>query len=301
MKKRVLSCVMAAAMMLTMAACGGSATSESSPAQSGAEQSKQAQSEEVKEEKTSDFVLVNGLDAIKEKGKLTIGLMAAIPPYEFHYINNGTDEIVGSDIELIKAICAELGVEYEIKDMEFSGLLASLQANKIDMIVSSMAPTLERQENADFSDVYYECDYYITIHKDSADTIKTAEDLAGKTIGVQATSTMEFIVDEQIPQATKKQIINASDLVVELNAKKVDGIITDIDTAKLYCLANPDFVMTDISYEASGDALGAAIAMPKGTDEEVKEVINGVIAEMRPKMRGYVDHYIEMVDPATIS
>ena len=41
--------------------------------------------------------------------------------------------------------------------------------------------------------------------------------------------------------------------------------------------------------------------MPKGTDEEVKEVINGVIAEMRPKMRGYVDHYIEMVDPATIS
>lgn len=298
MKKKILSLVLGTAMAVTLlAGCGSStnnaATSSSTDSASAVE--------DTATEASSDFVLVNGLDAIKEKGKLTIGLMAAIPPYEFHYVDGGNDEIVGSDIELIKAICEALEVDYEIKDMEFSGLLASLQANKIDMIVSSMAPTLERQENADFSDVYYECDYYITIHKDSADEIKTAEDLEGKTIGVQATSTMEIIVDEQIPQAEKKQIINASDLTVELNAKKVDGIITDVDTAKLYCKANPDLVMTEISYEAKGDALGAAIAMPKGTAQEVKDVINKVIADIRPSMRGYVDQYIELVDPDTIS
>lgn len=242
-------------------------------------------------------VLINGLDAVKEKGVLTIGLMAAIPPYEFHYIDDkGNDEIVGSDIELIKAISEALGVDYEIKDMEFSGLLAALQVGKIDMIVSSMAPTLERQESADFSDVYYECDYYITVHKDNADKIVTADDLKDKVIGVQATSTMEFIVDEQIPQAQKKQIINASDLTVELNAKKVDGIITDVDTARLYCKANPDLFMTNISYEAHGDALGAAIAMPKGTAQDVKDVINGVIQELRPQIREWVVEYIDLVD-----
>ncbi len=250
-----------------------------------------------KKDDTSEFVLVNGLEAIKEKGVLTVGLMAAIPPYEFHYIDDkGNDEIIGSDIELIKAISEALGVDYEIKDMEFSGLLAALQVGKIDMIVSSMAPTLERQEAADFSDVYYECDYYITIHKDDKDKIVTADDLKDKVIGVQATSTMEIIVDEQIPQAQKKQIINASDLTVELNAKKVDGIITDVDTAKLYCRANPDLYMTAISYEAHGDALGAAIAMPKGTDQEVKDIINGVIQDLRPQIKEWVGEYIELVD-----
>ena len=79
-----------------------------------------------KKDDTSEFVLVNGLEAIKEKGVLTVGLMAAIPPYEFHYIDDkGNDEIIGSDIELIKAISEALGVDYEIKDMEFSGLLES--------------------------------------------------------------------------------------------------------------------------------------------------------------------------------
>lgn len=67
-----------------------------------------------------------------------------------------------------------------------------------------MAPTLERQENADFSDVYYECDYYIVINKDDAEEIVKPEDLEGKTIAVQKTSTMEIIVDEQIPGAKRK-------------------------------------------------------------------------------------------------
>ena len=160
----------------------------------------------------SIHVLVQGIDAVKEKGKLVVGMMAALPPYEFHKVEGTEDTIIGSDVELIKEIAKDLGVEYELKDMEFDGLLMAMQTGKVDMVVSSMAPTQERQENADFSDVYYECDYYIVINKDDAETIVKPEDLAGKTIGVQKTSTMEIIIDEQIPEAKKKGLAKAKQL-----------------------------------------------------------------------------------------
>lgn len=244
----------------------------------------------------SDHVLVQGMDAIKEKGKITVGMMAAIPPYEFHSVNGSEDEIIGSDVELIKEVAKDLGVDYEIKDMEFDGLLMALQTGKIDMVVSSMAPTLERQENADFSDVYYECDYYIVINKDDAEEIVKPEDLEGKTIAVQKTSTMEIIVDEQIPEAKKKGLSKANELSIDVANKKVDATLVDIDTAKLMCKANDKLLMTDISYSAHGDALGAAIAMPKGTDQEVKDTINATIARLSDQIPEWVDEYIELVD-----
>lgn len=287
MKRRLsmLICVMLSFILLA-AGCGES------------DKNKEASHENQSESTDNDsiHVLVQGLDAVKEKGKIVVGMMAAVPPYEFHQVNGAEDEIVGSDVELIKEIAKDLGVDYEIKDMEFDGLLMALQTGKIDMVVSSMAPTAERAENADFSDVYYECDYYIVIHKDDKENIVKAEDLKGKTIGVQKSSTMEIIVDEQIPEAEKKGLAKANELSIDLANKKVDGVLVDVDTAKLMCRANDKLMMTDISYEAHGDALGAAIAMPKGTDKEVMDTINATIERLRDQIPEWVNEYIEIVD-----
>src|SRR4051812_6913491 len=65
-------------------------------------------------------------EGIKEKGKIVVGMMAATPPYEFHAVDGGKDKIIGSDIKLIDEVTKDLGVKYEIKDMDFDGLLVAL-------------------------------------------------------------------------------------------------------------------------------------------------------------------------------
>src|SRR4051812_43278330 len=75
------------------------------------------------------------LAGLKEKGKIVVGMMAATPPYEYHLVKNGEDKIVGSDIQLLDKVTKDLGVKYEIKDMDFDGLLVALQSGKIDMII----------------------------------------------------------------------------------------------------------------------------------------------------------------------
>ena len=68
---------------------------------------------------------VSSLEKIKAAGKIILGTSADYPPYEFHALIDGKDTIVGFDIELAKEIAKDLGVELEIKDMSFDGLLAA--------------------------------------------------------------------------------------------------------------------------------------------------------------------------------
>ena len=63
------------------------------------------------------------LEGIKNKGKIILGTSADYPPFEFHKVIDGKDEIVGFDIEIAKYIADQLGVELEIKDMDFDKLL----------------------------------------------------------------------------------------------------------------------------------------------------------------------------------
>ena len=93
------------------------------------------------------------LEKVKESKKLVIGTSADYPPYEFHKEINGKDEIVGFDVEIAKEIAKDLGVELEIKDMSFDGLLPALKTGTIDMALASMNPSEERKESVDFSDI----------------------------------------------------------------------------------------------------------------------------------------------------
>ena len=84
------------------------------------------------------------LEEVKKKGKLVVGTSADYPPYEFHKEIDGKDTIVGFDIDIAKEIAKDMGVEVEIKDMDFDGLLVASQAGKVDLVIAGMNPTPER-------------------------------------------------------------------------------------------------------------------------------------------------------------
>lgn len=218
------------------------------------------------------------MQKIKKNGKLVLGTSADYPPYEFHRSVNGKDEIVGFDIEIAKQIAKDLGVQLEIKDMKFDGLLAALDQGNIDLIVSGMTPTEERKKNVDFSDVYYTAVQTIIVRSGDKDKIKTVDDLKGKKIGVQKGSIQEEIAKNQVSGAEAVALPKISDLVLSLKNNRVDAVILESPVATSNLSANKDLVFSDIKLNTE-DA-GSAIAVKKGSSDLVNE-INKTLSKLK--------------------
>jgi ABC-type amino acid transport/signal transduction systems, periplasmic component/domain len=210
------------------------------------------------------------MQRIKKTGKLVLGTSADYPPYEFYKSINGTDEIVGFDIEIAKQIAKDLGVQLEIIDMQFDGLLVALDQGKVDLVIAGMSPTTERQKYIDFSDIYYKQVQTVIVRTADKNKFKSTSDFKSKILGVQKGSIEEVTSKEQILGAETKTFTTISDLVLALKNYKVDGVILEEPIAKSNVDANNDIVMSDI--KISNEYAGSAAAMKRGSIDLVKEV-----------------------------
>ena len=216
------------------------------------------------------------LEEIKEKGKIVLGTAADYPPYEFHKEINGEDKIVGFDIEIAREIAADLGVELEIKDMKFDGLLAALKAGNIDFIVAGMVPTEKRAESVNFSIPYYAAEQKLLTKTEKASLYQEINDLNGLKIGAQKATVQQEIAEEKIEASDYKFISKITDLVLELKNDKVAGIVLVKPVAQAYAQANDDLAVADLSL---GKEDGIAIAVDKGNENLMTE-INGTLERL---------------------
>ena len=91
------------------------------------------------------------LQQIKDAGELVVGTSADYAPYEF----KKGEKIVGFDDSMVQEIAKDIGVEVKYEDMDFDSLIAALQSDKVDIVLSGMTPNEERKEQVDFSEIYY--------------------------------------------------------------------------------------------------------------------------------------------------
>ncbi|MDD2213450.1 MAG: ABC transporter substrate-binding protein [Oscillospiraceae bacterium] len=209
------------------------------------------------------------LDAIKASGKLVMLTNATFPPFE---MVDG-DEVVGVDVELAQRVADKIGVELEVQDMNFDLLTSALAAGKGDLIAAGMSITPERQEEVDFSTPYVDTNLLIIIPKDSA--IAGPDDLAGKTIAVQETTTSDLYVTDNVDS---KEVLRFKSAVEAGNAVitgKADAAVIDEMTGQNVVNANADeLAITEesLSHEQY------AMAVAKG-QEDLLAVINEVLAE----------------------
>ena len=78
------------------------------------------------------------------------------------------EEPTGIDIEISNnAIAEKLGYKLEIQDMDFGGLISSLQNGQVDFVVAAMSATEERKKSVDFSDIYYTSKHIVVSKKGS--------------------------------------------------------------------------------------------------------------------------------------
>lgn len=217
------------------------------------------------------------LELIKERGKLVLGTCADYPPYEFHKEIDGKDTIVGFDISIGKEIAKDLGVELEIKDMQFKGLLPALKTGKIDMILAGMTPKPERREEVDFSEIYYNALHGVIIRVEDQDTYKTLEDLTGKAIGAQKAAIQEDLARENIKDAEIKALGKVSDLILQLKNKRAEAVIVEEAVAQAYINKNEDLSLMDLRLQDQEG--GSAVAVNKDNPDFV-EAINKTIERL---------------------
>jgi polar amino acid transport system substrate-binding protein len=246
---------------------------------SGCAKALQADSTSIKKE--------TAVDKIKKSGKLILGTSADYPPYEFHKAVNGKDEIVGFDIEIAKEIAKDLGVQLEIKDMKFDGLLAALQTGNVDLVIAGMTPTDERKKNVDFSNIYYKAEQAVIVRTADKDSYKVLDDLKGKQVGVQKGTTQEQIAKDEIQNVDLKSLGKVPDLMLELKTGNVDALVVEYPVAAAYVSKNNDLTISDVKF--ANQQKGSAVAFKKGNTEFVDAVNKTLDRLINEKL---VDKYV---------
>ncbi|WP_191560872.1 transporter substrate-binding domain-containing protein [Metabacillus idriensis] len=212
-----------------------------------------------------------------EKKVLKMATSADYPPFEYIDTAKGSD-IIGFDVDLAKAIGKELGYEIKVEDMDFTGLIPALQANKADLVLAGMTPTADRKESVDFSDVYYTAKHMIVAKKGSG--IESIEDLEGKTVGVQLASIQEGKAEE-ISKEVNIKVENRNripELIQEMKSGRFDAAIIEDTVAKGYFENDKELEGFTIE-DGNTEEAGSAIAFPK--DSKHTEEFNKVLQEMK--------------------
>jgi ABC-type amino acid transport substrate-binding protein len=291
---RLLALLLALLLAASFAACGQKAK-ENTPAASE-EGTKVEETETGSEtEKADEAKAESKLDQIKKAGKIVVGTSADYPPYEFHKSIDGKDTIVGFDISIAKEIAKDLGVELEIQDMKFDGLLAALETGNVDFVIAGMTPNEERKKSVDFTKIYYMAQQGVMIRAEDKDKYTDIASLNGKKVGAQKGAIQETIAKEQITGAQVVALGKIPDLVMELKNKKVEALVVELPVAASYVEKHKDLVISNI--EVEDDTGGSAIAVRKGNTDLV-EAMNKTLERLMAD--GSIDKFVaeanEMVE-----
>ena len=246
--KRIVSAILAGAMALGLAACGGSAASTSTAASASAAGS------------TAVSQTESDLDYIKGKGKLVIG-------YTVYEPMNYTDEqgnFTGFDTELATAVCKKLGVEPDFVEINWDTKVVELDAKSIDCIWNGMTLTDDIMANTATTKAYAK-NAQVVVVKEGTDYNSTA-DLAGKTVVAEAGSAGETAIAEDAGLAQADYISKSvqTDCLMEVAAGTADAAVLDLTLANAMIGQGTDYADLKIVDELNAEEYG--VAFRKGSD-----------------------------------
>jgi len=199
--------------------------------------------------KTSDSMAGDDLSAMMAEVDLTsegtITVCSDMPYEPFEFEDPDTGETTGFDFDVVSAMGDQLGVEVTFIDSEFEGILGLMAAGTCDMAASALTITPERQENADFTEPYFDADQSLLVLADNAETYTDLESLAGETIGVQADTTGETYANENKAEGTEvKSYAGADELFLALQSGEVAAVLQDLPVNNYRAVTDEAFVVT---------------------------------------------------------
>jgi polar amino acid transport system substrate-binding protein len=225
---------------------------------------------------TLALTLVAG--ASQAADKLVIGTDSTYPPFEYL---DASGKFLGFDMDIGRALCEEMKAECTYVSQEWDGIIPALQAKKFDAILSSMSITPERKKLVDFTDKIYNTPPAIAVPKDSP--AKSPEDLKGKTIGAQTSTTHANYAEKHLPDTQLKLYPTADEYKLDIADGRVDAVIDDVVVLTEWTKGKDGacckiLKVLPVDKEINGD--GAGIAVRKG-DDALREKFNKAIAAIR--------------------
>lgn len=166
------------------------------------------------------------MDTILKKGELVVGITGTQPPLN---ITDKTGKIIGYDADIARLIGMNLGVKVKFDTMAFADLLPALISGKVDMILSSMTMTLERNRKVAFIGPYYVSGKGILTKTAAVDVLQQAEGLNNPEFKVAAlkNSTSQAFVEQTAPKAQLVPAGSYDEAVQMLLQDKINAIVAD--------------------------------------------------------------------------
>nr|WP_326172096.1 transporter substrate-binding domain-containing protein [uncultured Oscillibacter sp.] len=215
------------------------------------------------------------LAAIQKAGKLVVGVEGTYYPFTFH--DETTNELTGYDIEVAKAIAAQMGVEVEFVESEWDSLLVALDTGRLDTVINDVTATEERREKYDFSDNYFYSARQVVVKTGNEVGLHSLEDLNGKKIATNATNSwvgrLEELGVEIVP------IDNTDQCATMVETGRVDFCMFNTIVLGEYMIQHPEAEL-EVAFVIEDDINEVAIPARKGEERFLNE-INTALQSLR--------------------
>lgn len=228
------------------------------------------------------------------KEKLVVGMECNYAPFNWTQVEDSDTAVSlggagfadGYDVVMASYLAEKLGMELEIKKIEWTGLEPAVSSGEIDAIIAGMTATDERRENADFTSPYYESEMVCIVRAD--DPLASATSLAdftGKRVLGQLNTLYDEIID-QIPEVDHATPMQSYPLmVVAIQNKEADAITAELPVANGVVASNPDLAIVRFAEGQGFEAdTSVSIAVKKGNTEllnQLEEALATVSEEQR--------------------
>lgn len=219
------------------------------------------------------FIITGCKKNKQEEAVLRVVTSADQAPFEF--FNSTSNSIEGFDIDLAKEVAKRLNMEITIIDMDFGGLLPSLQSGQADMAIAGFTRTPEREKTIDFTNDYYKPKMGMVFLKDSP-----VDDFDGLRVGVQLGAYHQMLLDSMVKSGARFEVVARNrllDLVQELLSRNIHMVVMDYIPATKFLNSNKEKLA--LKEFLHPDAQAYAIALPKNSP--LKEKINHVLKELK--------------------
>ena len=210
---------------------------------------------------------------VTERGALVIGTEGMWSPWTYHDLE--TNELVGFDVEVGKAICEKLGIEADFSEAPWDDILAALDSKRVDTMINGVEVTEQRAEKYDFTTPYCYVHTALVVRGDNED-ILSFEDLAGRTTANSIGSTYMTLAESY--GAVAEGVDTLEETMEMVLSGRADATLNAVDSVGDYLNIHPDANIKIVAL--TEEASPVAIPLRKG-ETDLLEAINQAIDELR--------------------
>ena len=226
--------------------------------------------EETTAAEVEQFPADTTMGRIQEDGVLNVGVKFDVPPFGLN--NPQTGEVEGFDVDLANYIADRLGVEADFREATSDNRIPLLVDGTIDLILSTMTITEERDLEIDFSEPYYVANGDVLVPADS--DIQSLDDLNGQRVCTALGSTYADTIEKEAPDADLRLVDLYSECFDQIQTGAVDAVSTDNVILTGMVIQDDTLQLLGLDYTTEPYGIG----IPEG-DTEFKQFVDESLAE----------------------